>query len=548
MKTNQRKTKFMLLCAITGVMLLNACTGGTVAAVNTSSGSAVQATAKQNDTATNEEPDGNELNDYATSKETEPDYEIVFPQDMVNEITIAISEENWATMMADMEEHYGALGSNDRNNPVGAQPNIQDGAPANRPGAAPGGQPVLPRDRQNIAPDARAGGPAFGGGDDSNPVWVSATIQFGDETWENVGIRFKGNSSLRSSWSSGNLKIPFKLDFDQFEEEYPATEDQRFYGFKQLSFSSNFSDSSYLREKVTADIFRDAGVPSAQTAFYAVYLDNGSGVEYMGLYTAVEVIDDTVIETQFSDDSGNVYKPEGSCATFAAGTFNQECYDKETNQDEADYSDVTSLLEVLHSNLRLTDSATWRNELESVFNVDEFINYLAVNTVVQNWDTYGVMSHNYYLYNDPESGLINWIPWDNNMALQSGPGGNGGFAAGGRNNNAANNQPPGGRGQSALSISLDEVGENWPLIRYILDDEVYAQQYAQAVDRVITDVFTEEKMSPIYDQYASLIEEYVRQETSGAGVSKLADAVAILKQHTIDRVSLAEKYLAGLDL
>ena len=124
------------------------------------------------------------------------------------------------------------------------------------------------------------------------------------------------------------------------------------------------------------------------------------------------------------------------------------------------------------------------------------------------------MSHNYYLYTDPESGLVNWIPWDNNMALQNSPGGNGGAAPAGRNGGAANPQRPGGPGQSAPSISLDEIGENWPMIRNLLDDEVYAQQYAQAVDLVITDVFTEEKMSTIYDQYADLIEKYVREETS----------------------------------
>ena len=41
--------------------------------------------------------------------------------------------------------------------------------------------------------------------------------------------------------------------------------------------------------------------------------------------------------------------------------------------------------------------ATWRANLETVFDTDVFLKYLAVNTVVQNWDTYGRMTHNYYL-------------------------------------------------------------------------------------------------------------------------------------------------------
>lgn len=58
---------------------------------------------------------------------------------------------------------------------------------------------------------------------------------------------------------------------------------------------------------------------------------------------------------------------------------------------------------------------------------------------MQNWDTYGRMTHNYYLYNNPESGKLEWIPWDNNEALQDGKMG------------------------GALSLSLSEVGVNWPL-------------------------------------------------------------------------------------
>ena len=69
---------------------------------------------------------------------------------------------------------------------------------------------------------------------------------------------------------------------------------------------------------------------------------------------------------------------------------------------------------------RISNAEAWRAGLEAVFDVDGFLNWLAVNTVIQNWDTYGLMSHNYYLYNDPISGLLTWIPWDNNEAFKTG--------------------------------------------------------------------------------------------------------------------------------
>ena len=113
----------------------------------------------------------------------------------------------------------------------------------------------------------------MGGFNFGDTSYVSSTVTFNGETWEKVGFRYSGNSTLQRSWKSGTEKISFRLDFDEFEDEDPSISDQRFYGFKQISFKSNAMDDSYLREKVVADIFREAGVVSSQTAFYEVYVD-----------------------------------------------------------------------------------------------------------------------------------------------------------------------------------------------------------------------------------------------------------------------------------
>ena len=42
----------------------------------------------------------------------------------------------------------------------------------------------------------------------------------------------------------GILKLPFKLDFDEFEDDYPQIDNQRFYGFKKLSLKNNYDDQS----------------------------------------------------------------------------------------------------------------------------------------------------------------------------------------------------------------------------------------------------------------------------------------------------------------
>ncbi len=315
------------------------------------------------------------------SKDADPNFAEVFDNTAVKRFDFVISEENWQLMLDDMTGLYGTFGSSS---------------------GGPGGP---------------GGGTTFA---EEDPIFVPASVFYNGIEWYKVGLRFKGNSSLASSWAAGILKLAFKMDFDEYEDDYPQIDNQRFYGFKKFSLKNNYNDRSFLREKVSADIFADAGLAVSNTAFYTLYVDHGDGPEYFGLYTLVEEVDDTVIDTQFSDDNGNLYKPEDYGASFAAGTFNEDGFEKKTNEDEADWSDIEALFTALHDDTRTTDPTTWRTNLDAIIDTDVFLNYLAVNTVIQNWDTYGRMPHNYYLYNNPDNNELTWIPWDNNEALQEG--------------------------------------------------------------------------------------------------------------------------------
>jgi spore coat protein H len=534
----QLKSTPIVLIMMVLSMLSTACSGTALAEAQDTAGQSENAqTVVGEDQVTSEEegiirPEG--WSEATHGDSAEPNYEVVFPQDEVNEINITITPDNWQVMLDDMTDLYGEQG-------------IGGGFGGGMGGPRPEGQ-ILPdgsdRDQRpegqtppegfigDPAPAGQGpqGGPAQPGGgmmeNSENPVWVPVTIEFEGDIWTNVGLRFKGNSSLMSSWRSGSLKLPLKLDFDEFEDDYPEIDDQRFYGFKQLTLSSNFSDTSLLREKVTADIFREAGVPAPNTAFYAVKIDYGEGPIYLGLYTMVEVVDDTVIKTQFEDDSGNVYKPKGTGATFAEGSFNEASFDKETNAQEADYGDIQALFDALHSDSRTTDPPAWRHDLEAVFDVDTFIRWLAVNTVVQNWDTYGTTSHNYYLYNDPTSGKLTWIPWDNNMALGDG------FARG-----------------RMTSMDLESVGDNWPLIRYLMDDPVYHSLYVDYVEETIHGPFEPTKMAQTYQRLHDLIQPFVTGEAGEEDGAQLSSTNAFdssvdeLIAHAESRYSAAESYI-----
>jgi len=199
-----------------------------------------------------------------------------------------------------------------------------------------------------------------------DPVYVPATVKFNNITWTNVGIRYKGQSTLFTPQQSGKHKYPFRLNFDKYEKDYPEIDNQRFYGFKELAFGNNWYDASLVRDKVTSDLLRKGGVRTARGAFYRVYIDTGSGPEYWGLYTAFEDVSSDFLDSQFDDDKGNLYKgQQGTGADLRS--FNKQGYEKKTNEDVDDWTDLQKLVTAL--NASRTNATTWRQNLEATFDV-----------------------------------------------------------------------------------------------------------------------------------------------------------------------------------
>ncbi len=418
--------------------------------------------------------------DATHSKSADPNFDEVFEDNAVKRIDFVITEARWQNMLDDMTSLYGSFGS----------------------GGGPGGLDEV----------------------DEDPIFVPAEVFYNGIEWYRVGVRFKGNSSLQTSWQNGILKLAFKLDFDEYEDDYPQIDNQRFYGFKKLSLKNNYDDKSMMREKVAGDVFRNAGLVGSHTAFYTLYVDHGDGPQYFGVYTMVEEVDDTVLDEQFSSDDGNLYKPDGDAASFASGTYDEDEFVKKNNEDEADFSDVSSLLSILHNDSRTTDATTWRTDLDAVFDTDVFLKYLAANTVLQNWDTYGRMTHNYYLYNSPDTSKLTWIPWDNNEALQL--------------------------GKMGGSLPLDFSGLNaseWPLIGYLYQDAVYKAQYDTYVQEIADDAFSVGNIQAQYATYSALIEPYATTEIDGYtflnNSSDFQVAVNELNSHVTQRATAVNNYL-----
>jgi spore coat protein CotH len=250
--------------------------------------------------------------------------------------------------------------------------------------------------------------------DGSNPVYVPVTLKFNNYTWWSVGMQYKANTTLSLVKQAGKHKYPFVLNFGKFAADYPEIKGQKFYGFKQLLCNNNWSDASFVLDVACSDIFRAGGVPTARGSFCRMYIDTGDGPVYWGLYSIFEQPEDQMVKTQFPNAEGNMYKSKGKSANWV--TWNQDAFEKKTNKDVADWSDIKAAVTALNADR--SDAAAWRAGLETVFDVKSFLRWLAINTAIVNTDSYGTSAQNYYLYqNLVNKGRLVWVPWDFNMSL-----------------------------------------------------------------------------------------------------------------------------------
>ena len=230
----------------------------------------------------------------ATHEKGAPNYDLLFDDTRVHRIDLTMSADDWRAIQADLDERIGPFGE------PGSEIDIEipeeayavcEGIPLGDDcafeafGLSLMGRcsevPVFERPIcvPNNLEELGLEGLSVVEGD---PIYVPVTVAHDDGEWLEVGLRFKGNASLRQSWQDGRLKLGFRLHFDKFEDDHPALKNQRFHGFKKMTFAPGFGDPSYLRDKLTADLFRAQGVPAAHVAFYEVWVDVGEGPGVLG--------------------------------------------------------------------------------------------------------------------------------------------------------------------------------------------------------------------------------------------------------------------------
>lgn len=149
------------------------------------------------------------------------------------------------------------------------------------------------------------------------------TLLIDGEKFGNVGLRGKGNTSLRNVRSMGSQRYSLKVEFDHYEDG------KTYHGLDKLCLNNLIQDNTMMKDYLTYRMMADFGA-DAPLCSYAYIKVNG---EDWGLYLAVEGVEDSFLERNYGSKSGELYKPDSM--DFGGGPGNGRNFDPEKMQDFA---------------------------------------------------------------------------------------------------------------------------------------------------------------------------------------------------------------------
>ncbi|MEE2888294.1 MAG: CotH kinase family protein [Planctomycetota bacterium] len=311
---------------------------------------------------------------------------------------------------------------------------------------------------------------------------VQCDLRIDNVTYPGVGLHIKGNSSR----AVNTRKLPFNVILDAFN---PG---QELYGYSTINLNNAFIDPTFTREVLTYDLMARY-LPSPQTAFARVYM-NG---QYWGVYILIEQPNKDFLRHFYRDDEGGRFKgdpptgPNVDTSTFeyrgTTASVNHPHYTLKS-------SDPKAWDQLLNLTIKLNRSsaANLRRNIEQVINVDRTLWYLATHNVIHNLDSYLGAGRNFHFYIDPDTGLMNMIPWDENMAFGS---------------------YLGGPTPWTLPLFHNLTWPNRPLVKVLLGIGAYKHRYLAHVRTLLDESYQwDAVMKTSNDRYQNMIDAAVQAD------------------------------------
>ncbi len=145
--------------------------------------------------------------------------------------------------------------------------------------------------------------------------YYAANVVIDGESYKNVGIRTKGNTSLSTVATLGSERYSFKIEFDHYDKT------KSYHGLDKLSLNNLIQDSTMMKDYLTYTMMNEFGVNSSLCSYVYITV-NG---EDWGLYLAVEGVEEAFLKRNYGSNYGALYKPDS--LSFGGGRGNGGDFD-----------------------------------------------------------------------------------------------------------------------------------------------------------------------------------------------------------------------------
>lgn len=225
-------------------------------------------------------------------------------------------------------------------------------------------------------------------------TYVSGRVDVGDQVFEDVGIRLKGSGTFQPLYDHPSLAVKFNWHNPR----------QRFAGLTKLFLENSGQDATRMCKALANGAYSDGGLAAPRITQARVFV-NGRD---LGSYVVSEAMNKKFLKDHFGNGAGNLYE-----ADFR--DLNQML--KQANGPPGDQADLHALCRAA----ALTNRTERLQALARVLEIDQFLDYLAIEIILGNWDGYAFHQNNYRIYHNPGSNRMTFLPHDlDNTFFESG--------------------------------------------------------------------------------------------------------------------------------
>jgi len=220
-------------------------------------------------------------------------------------------------------------------------------------------------------------------------TWFEASATIDGEYYPSIDVRKKGFLG-----SLSETKPSLKLDLGEY------ISDQTHLGARRFTLNNSVQDPAFVRQCLAYELSIQAGIPAPRCNFALVDINGVS----LGLYLNIEPYKRSFFEANFGSYDGNLY--EGTVSDFTEntiGTFEA----KNNDEDRPVYDEIMAIYQSLE-----IDDDSFITSLEQVINMEQFLRFWALESLLLHSDGYSGNRNNYYLYSDPsQEGKMTFLLW-----------------------------------------------------------------------------------------------------------------------------------------